>query len=95
MGVFGQRAGTFHQFHGDGDAAQRQDFFQVINADQRNVVVGVNGAGKTTTIGKLAKKLQLEGKKVMLAAGDTFRAVCLKVGLKVVMLSTSSTSRLM
>lgn len=38
------------------------------------LVVGVNGAGKTTTIGKLAKKLQLEGKKVMLAAGDTFRA---------------------
>jgi len=35
------------------------------------LVVGVNGAGKTTTIGKLAKKLQLEGKKVMLAAGDT------------------------
>ncbi|WP_431520081.1 zeta toxin family protein, partial [Pseudomonas aeruginosa] len=38
------------------------------------LVVGVNGVGKTTTIGKLAKKLQLEGKKVMLAAGDTFRA---------------------
>ena len=38
------------------------------------LVVGVNGAGKTTTIGKLAKKLQGEGKKVMLAAGDTFRA---------------------
>lgn len=36
--------------------------------------VGVNGAGKTTTIGKLAKKLTGEGKKVMLAAGDTFRA---------------------
>lgn len=38
------------------------------------LVVGVNGVGKTTTIGKLAKKLQGEGKKVMLAAGDTFRA---------------------
>ncbi|KAA5681195.1 signal recognition particle-docking protein FtsY, partial [Klebsiella pneumoniae] len=36
--------------------------------------VGVNGVGKTTTIGKLAKRLQGEGKKVMLAAGDTFRA---------------------
>lgn len=36
--------------------------------------VGVNGAGKTTTIGKLARKLNAEGKKVMLAAGDTFRA---------------------
>lgn len=38
------------------------------------LVVGVNGTGKTTTIGKLAYRLQAEGKKVMLAAGDTFRA---------------------
>ena len=38
------------------------------------LVVGVNGVGKTTTIGKLAKRLHGEGKKVMLAAGDTFRA---------------------
>ncbi len=38
------------------------------------LVVGVNGVGKTTTIGKLAKRLQSEGKKVLLAAGDTFRA---------------------
>lgn len=38
------------------------------------LVVGVNGVGKTTTIGKLAKRLQGEGKSVMLAAGDTFRA---------------------
>lgn len=38
------------------------------------LMVGVNGVGKTTTIGKLAKRLQAEGKKVMLAAGDTFRA---------------------
>ena len=37
------------------------------------LMVGVNGVGKTTTIGKLAKRLQHEGKKVMLAAGDTFR----------------------
>lgn len=36
--------------------------------------VGVNGAGKTTTIGKLAHKLQNEGKKVLMVAGDTFRA---------------------
>lgn len=42
------------------------------------LVVGVNGAGKTTTIGKLAKKLQQEGKKVMLAAGDTFRAAAVE-----------------
>ena len=38
------------------------------------LVVGVNGVGKTTTIGKLAYKLTNEGKKVMLVAGDTFRA---------------------
>ena len=36
--------------------------------------VGVNGVGKTTTIGKIANKLKNEGKKVMLVAGDTFRA---------------------
>lgn len=38
------------------------------------LMVGVNGVGKTTTIGKLAKRLQAQGKSVMLAAGDTFRA---------------------
>jgi fused signal recognition particle receptor len=38
------------------------------------LMVGVNGAGKTTTIGKLARKFKTEGKSVMLAAGDTFRA---------------------
>lgn len=38
------------------------------------LTVGVNGVGKTTTIGKLAHKLKAEGKKVLLAAGDTFRA---------------------
>ncbi|HYX93132.1 MAG TPA: signal recognition particle-docking protein FtsY, partial [Myxococcaceae bacterium] len=38
------------------------------------MVVGVNGSGKTTTIGKLASQLTREGKKVVLAAGDTFRA---------------------
>jgi fused signal recognition particle receptor len=38
------------------------------------LVVGVNGVGKTTTIGKLASKYTSEGKKVLLAAGDTFRA---------------------
>jgi fused signal recognition particle receptor len=47
-----------------------------INADGVTVFlfVGVNGVGKTTTIGKLAYQLQKEGKRVMLAAGDTFRA---------------------
>jgi len=38
----------------------------------------VNGVGKTTTIGKLAKQFQAEGKKVMLAAGDTFRAAAVE-----------------
>ncbi len=42
------------------------------------LVVGVNGSGKTTTIGKLAKQFQGEGKKVMLAAGDTFRAAAVE-----------------
>lgn len=42
------------------------------------LMVGVNGAGKTTTIGKLAKQLQSQGKKVMLAAGDTFRAAAVE-----------------
>lgn len=42
------------------------------------LLVGINGAGKTTTIGKLAKHLQNEGKKVMLAAGDTFRAAAVE-----------------
>lgn len=42
------------------------------------LVVGINGAGKTTTIGKLAKRLQLEGHSVMLAAGDTFRAAAVE-----------------
>jgi fused signal recognition particle receptor len=41
------------------------------------LVVGVNGSGKTTTIGKLAAKLSAEGRKVMLAAGDTFRAAAI------------------
>ena len=42
------------------------------------LLVGINGAGKTTTIGKLAKKFQNEGKSVMLAAGDTFRAAAVE-----------------
>lgn len=53
----------------------------VIPADKKPfviLVVGVNGVGKTTTIGKLAKRLQNEGKKVMLAAGDTFRAAAVE-----------------
>ncbi|MEZ9594315.1 signal recognition particle-docking protein FtsY, partial [Shewanella sp. 10N.261.52.F9] len=50
------------------------------NADGPFVIlmVGVNGVGKTTTIGKLAKQYQAEGKSVMLAAGDTFRAAAVE-----------------
>jgi len=42
------------------------------------LVVGVNGSGKTTTIGKLARRLRDEGRSVMLAAGDTFRAAAIE-----------------
>ncbi|TDM00349.1 MAG: signal recognition particle-docking protein FtsY [Flavobacteriaceae bacterium] len=57
------------------------------------MVVGINGVGKTTTIGKLANKFQKEGKKVVLGAGDTFRAAAVdqlkiwseKVGVDIVM----------
>lgn len=42
------------------------------------LMVGVNGVGKTTTIGKLARQFQSEGKSVMLAAGDTFRAAAVE-----------------
>ncbi len=53
----------------------------VPDADTRPFVilmVGVNGSGKTTTIGKLAQKFSDEGKKVMLGAGDTFRAAAIE-----------------
>ena len=42
------------------------------------LVVGVNGSGKTTTIGKLAAKLSAEGRKIMMAAGDAFRAAAIE-----------------
>lgn len=42
------------------------------------LIIGVNGAGKTTTIGKLAKQFQQQGKNIMLAAGDTFRAAAVE-----------------
>ena len=53
----------------------------VISEDKKPFVilmVGVNGVGKTTTIGKMAKQFQNEGKSVMLAAGDTFRAAAVE-----------------
>src|SRR5574341_185135 len=52
----------------------RSSSFAVAAPQSVVLVVGVNGTGKTTTIGKLAHRLQGRGKKVMLAAGDTFRA---------------------
>lgn len=42
------------------------------------LMIGVNGVGKTTTIGKLARQFQLDGKRVMLSAGDTFRAAAVE-----------------
>ncbi|HBC4363319.1 TPA: signal recognition particle-docking protein FtsY [Staphylococcus aureus] len=57
---------------------QEDDNSEAMNLEdgRLNVIlmVGVNGVGKTTTIGKLAYRYKMEGKKVMLAAGDTFRA---------------------
>ncbi|PKP76856.1 MAG: signal recognition particle-docking protein FtsY [Alphaproteobacteria bacterium HGW-Alphaproteobacteria-3] len=53
----------------------------VIDATKKPFVIlmtGVNGAGKTTTIGKIGAKLKAEGKSVMLAAGDTFRAAAVE-----------------
>ena len=52
----------------------RSSAFSMTTSPSVVLVVGVNGTGKTTTIGKLAYRLQSQGKKVMLAAGDTFRA---------------------
>ncbi len=56
---------------------------QPLNVENGNkpyviLMVGINGVGKTTTIGKLAKQFQREGKSVMLAAGDTFRAAAVE-----------------
>jgi len=77
----------------DGDAlftALREDMIQILQPcvqpleiDESKspfviMMVGINGAGKTTTIGKLAKRLQIKNKKVILAAGDTFRAAAVE-----------------
>ena len=68
------------------EAAQAREMLKDIMVEQMNIprpplkwpmvmlVVGVNGVGKTTTIGKLALRFQSIGRKVMLCAGDTFRA---------------------
>lgn len=59
-----------------------QPYEQPLETDEHKpyviLMVGINGAGKTTTIGKLAHRFKAEGKKVMLAAGDTFRAAAVE-----------------
>lgn len=57
-----------------------QDVSLNVQADRMNVIlfVGVNGVGKTTTIGKMAHMFKQQGKKVLLAAGDTFRAAAIE-----------------
>ncbi|MGO2233947.1 MAG: signal recognition particle-docking protein FtsY [Marinomonas sp.] len=64
----------------NGILSQSQQMLEPVSKDGPFVIlmVGVNGVGKTTTIGKLAKKYQAEGKSVMLAAGDTFRAAAVE-----------------
>lgn len=57
-----------------GQNSDPADFFSVSQKPFVIMVVGVNGTGKTTTIGKLATRFTQEGKKVMVAAADTFRA---------------------
>lgn len=70
-------------------AALKEELLQLLQVDGKPLsldaakpfvilMIGVNGAGKTTTIGKLANRYQAEGKKVMLAAGDTFRAAAVE-----------------
>ncbi|MDR0816275.1 MAG: signal recognition particle-docking protein FtsY, partial [Desulfovibrio sp.] len=49
-----------------------------VNSPEVVLVVGVNGVGKTTTIGKLAHRARMQGKKVMMAAADTFRAAAME-----------------
>lgn len=80
--------------HQVGDAAElkkliREFLLEVLQGAERDVievaqpptvimVVGVNGAGKTTSIGKLTRRLQADGKKVMMCAADTFRAAAIE-----------------
>ena len=71
-------------------AALEQDMYEILEPVERPLsipatdgpfvvlVIGVNGAGKTTTIGKLAARLRSEGRSVMVAAGDTFRAAAIE-----------------
>lgn len=77
---------------GDGDAAMqllKEEVHQILKRCEKKLeigdekphvilTIGVNGAGKTTTLGKLAAQLTSEGKKVLLIAGDTFRAAAVE-----------------
>lgn len=56
----------------------QEDHFDLNNPPKVILIIGVNGAGKTTSIGKLAYLLKQNGKKVLLAAGDTFRAAAIE-----------------
>jgi fused signal recognition particle receptor len=51
---------------------------EIVHKPQVVLIVGVNGSGKTTTIAKLARLFKADGKRVMLAAGDTFRAAAIE-----------------
>ncbi len=55
-----------------------EDAYEFENRQSVVLVIGVNGVGKTTSVGKLAGKLKEEGKRVMVAAADTFRAAALE-----------------
>ena len=56
----------------------REEHFDLDNPPKVILIIGVNGAGKTTSIGKLAYLLKQNNKKVLLAAGDTFRAAAIE-----------------
>ncbi|MDO5708022.1 MAG: signal recognition particle-docking protein FtsY [Andreesenia angusta] len=60
------------------DSNEKGSKLNIDNPPSIILVVGVNGAGKTTTIGKLSAKFRNEGKKVIIAAGDTFRAAAIE-----------------
>ena len=70
------RVNQVHQYYGGSHILR--DVSVTTRVGEVTVLLGRNGVGKTTTIGKLAKQFQTQGKKVMLAAGDTFRAAAVE-----------------